>query len=356
VPQLVKAPVVSGEARQEKTLTETHGEWTNSPTAYTIEWQRCESSGSGCATITAAANKQEYTLEAADVGKKIRVLETASNAGGAAEKAAESALVGPVLQAVPQLVKAPVVSGEARQEKTLTETHGEWTNSPTEFKYQWLRCNSEGTPASCKAIEAATQQTYEARGADVGHALRVQEAASNAGGSGAPATSEATLAVTPSYTTFGKSSVGASASSLVANRKSVSEYQLSREGSVVTLSVYLQPTRKSGEQLLTGVIYADAESKPGALLATSEQLAFTKSRPAGWYHLAFAASPTLPAGSYWLGVLAGARSKVAADRYDPVARTGVFNANAFTLGASNPFGKAKFDSAQLSIYATYTHS
>ncbi|HEV2981181.1 MAG TPA: S8 family peptidase [Solirubrobacteraceae bacterium] len=356
VPQPGKSPPkIEGETRQEKTLKETHGEWTNSPTAYTIEWQRCESSGSGCSTISSAANKQEYVLEAADVGKKIKVLETASNAGGSAEKAAESALTGVVEQAVPVNASPPKIEGEAHQETQLTEHNGVWTNSPTEFSYQWLRCNAEGTLASCKAIEGATKPTYVVQGGDVGHALRVQETAGNAGGSGASATSEATHAVTPSYATFGKSTVGASTSRIVANRKTVTRYQLARAGTVVKLSVYLHPARKSGRQLLTGVIYADGENAPRTLLASSETLAFSASQPTGWYDLVFAAPPSLPAGAYWIGILAGTASKVADYRYDPVAGAGEFNTNAFTSGASNPFGRPRADSVQLSIFATYTH-
>jgi Subtilase family len=354
-PTNVSPPALAGEARQEKTLKETHGEWTNGPTAYTIEWQRCESSGGNCAAITSAANKQEYTLEAADIGKRIKVLETASNAGGPAEKAAESALTAVVAQALPVNEALPTIAGDAHQEAQVTERNGKWSNSPTEFKYQWLQCNSEGTLASCKAVEGAREQTYEPQGADVGHALRVQETAANTGGTSAPATSEATAAVTASYATFGKASVGASASGAVANRKNVSRYELPRPGTVVKLSVYLQPTRKRGEQQLSGVIYAGSETAPGGLLATSQPLAFSRSKPAAWYDLVFAAPPTLPAGGYWIGVLAGAPSKVATYRYDHVAHAGEFNSNAFTLGPSNPFGTARADSVQLSIFATYTH-
>src|SRR6202041_1657385 len=85
--------------------------------------------------------------------------------------------------------------GTAQQGQLLTEHHGEWSNSPTGYVYQWLRCNSSGS--SCVAIGAATNQTYSPVAEDVGHELRVTETASNAGGSGSAAESAATAVVVP---------------------------------------------------------------------------------------------------------------------------------------------------------------
>src|SRR6202040_2167938 len=129
---------------------------------------------------------------------KLRVEETASNAGGAGPPAASepTAIVLPE-GVVPSNETPPTITGEARQGKLLTEAHGTWTNNPTSFTYQWLQCNSEGTLASCTPISGATKQTYEPVAGDVEHKLRVQETATNAGGSGSPATSEPTAVVTP---------------------------------------------------------------------------------------------------------------------------------------------------------------
>src|SRR5207253_3109015 len=63
------------------------------------------------------------------------------------------------------------------------------------YAYQWLQCNAFG--GSCQPISGATAQTYVAKAADVGHTIAVRESASNAGGEGAPATSEATEIVLP---------------------------------------------------------------------------------------------------------------------------------------------------------------
>ncbi|HZG35202.1 MAG TPA: hypothetical protein VEY87_05085 [Gaiellaceae bacterium] len=83
-PQNYAAPVVTGEAREGATLTTTNGSWnTDSPTTYSYKWQRCEAPATptGCADIP-GATANTYVLTAADVGKRIRSLVTATNASG----------------------------------------------------------------------------------------------------------------------------------------------------------------------------------------------------------------------------------------------------------------------------------
>src|SRR5204862_506377 len=92
----------------------------------------------------------------------------------------------------PVEIPPPAISGSAQQGQTLTEAHGSWTNEPTGYAYQWLQCDSMGS--GCLPIAGATSQTYVPVAADVGHALKVEETATNAGGSGS-ATSAATAAV-----------------------------------------------------------------------------------------------------------------------------------------------------------------
>ena len=87
----------------------------------------------------------------------------------------------------------PTISGTAEQSQTLAEQHGSWTDSPTGYSYQWQSCGSAGN--NCQAIEGATAQTYTLTSADVGSTIRVQETASNTGGSSSPATSAATAVI-----------------------------------------------------------------------------------------------------------------------------------------------------------------
>src|SRR5581483_11873973 len=74
--------------------------------------------------------------------------------------------------------------------------------------------------------------------------------------------------------TFGKTSVGASSDAFGADRKRVNEYALGTSGTVSKLSVYLQPSSTSGQQVIRGVIYADSGGSPSSLLAVSNELTF----------------------------------------------------------------------------------
>jgi Hypothetical glycosyl hydrolase family 15/IPT/TIG domain len=166
----------------------------------------------------------------------------------------------------------------------------------------------------------------------------------------------AKFATAVSESTFGKTSVGASSDSFLGERKRVNRYTLPASGAVSKLEIYLAPTSNAGQQVLRGVIYADASAKPQALLAVSEQLTFQSSSPAGWYALPFAAPVTLGAGNYWIGVISGASNHVAGFRYDALSGSRFYNTNSYGLGASNPFGAAAADSEQMSLYATYSAS
>ena len=94
---------------------------------------------------------------------------------------------------VPVDSSPPTISGVATEGQTLTEVHGSWSNSPSGYAYQWQRCDATG--ANCQPITGATGQTYVLAATDLGSTIRVVETASNASGSGTPATSGATAAV-----------------------------------------------------------------------------------------------------------------------------------------------------------------
>ena len=93
----------------------------------------------------------------------------------------------------PTNVTLPQISGTAQVGQTLTTDPGTWTNSPTSYGYEWLRCNSGG--GSCVAISGATASTYLVVRDDLGKTMRVRVVASNAAGSSAPATSNKTAKV-----------------------------------------------------------------------------------------------------------------------------------------------------------------
>lgn len=81
-PTNISPPSVSGVTEVGHTLKEGAGSWSGGPTSIALQWERCDSAGSGCGAITGATNST-YALTAADVGATIRVQETAANGAGA---------------------------------------------------------------------------------------------------------------------------------------------------------------------------------------------------------------------------------------------------------------------------------
>jgi hypothetical protein len=189
-PPVVRAlPTLEGEAREGTVLTAKNGEWTGrTPIGYAYEWRLCRADGTSCADI-AGETKAAYTVRAADVNNSLRVRVTATNADGSATAASRatpvvvsktnpaSATLGP-----PVVRSLPTAEGEAREEKTLTATNGEWDGrTPISYAYQWRLCKADGT--SCADIAGETKATYTVRAADVNNTLRVRVTATNADGS-----------------------------------------------------------------------------------------------------------------------------------------------------------------------------
>jgi hypothetical protein len=170
------------------------------------------------------------------------------------------------------------------------------------------------------------------------------------GGAGTPASG----AGTPSAVTFGKTSVGTGSDPMSPDRKRVTHFTLGEAGTVTKLSAYLEPTGTAGTQAVEALIYADSSGAPGALLATSGEVIFHGTDAAGWRDFSLASGLSLQPGTYWLGLISGASSHVAAFRYDSVSGSRDYNANAYASGPSNPFGSFSVDGEQMSIYATYT--
>jgi len=74
-------PSISGSTVEGERLTATAGTWTGSPTSYAYQWEDCNTSGESCSQIS-GATASSYKLARGDVGHKVRVAVTASNAGG----------------------------------------------------------------------------------------------------------------------------------------------------------------------------------------------------------------------------------------------------------------------------------
>jgi Ig domain of plant-specific actin-binding protein len=190
-------PTISGTAKVGATLTASDGTWTNSPTSFAYQWQRCASDGTGCGDITGATSKT-YSPTTGDVGHALRVSVTAGNSDGKAS--ATSGATDPVDSANgPSNSVRPSVSGTAQVGETLTVSNGSWSTAPSSFTRQWQRCDSDGT--SCLNISGATGQTYGIRTGDIGHRLRALVTAHTSNGQTTVASSLSAVVASPTGTT-----------------------------------------------------------------------------------------------------------------------------------------------------------
>jgi hypothetical protein len=166
----------------------------------------------------------------------------------------------------------------------------------------------------------------------------------------------------PCLTELGEPEIGTQSAGAEADVKQVTRYALPTVGHARDLNVYLQPTGLPGQELLEGVVYADAGGVPGALLATTAQITYSSTAPAGWYTLTLPRQRTtdnpsglllLQPGAYWIGFIAGGDTGVAGLAYDPSPSDLAYNANAFGAGPSDPFGPISPRDERISMYLSY---
>ena len=178
-PANASPPSVGGTATEGRTVTASPGTWKgSSPITYGYSWERCDSSGDSCAPI-AGANAPTYTLAAADIGSRVRVVVSATNASDTVRAAsAPSAVVAAV---APVNDVAPSIAGAAVPGEGLSGDPGAWSGTqPISLAIQWLRCDSDGR--ACVEIGGATSAGYTVAAEDVGSRLRLRVTASNPGG------------------------------------------------------------------------------------------------------------------------------------------------------------------------------
>jgi hypothetical protein len=177
-PQTTSPPTVEGKFQVGETVSAGTGSWSNNPTTFAFQWQRCSNSGSGCVDI-AGATGRTYKLTAAEVDKTVRVLVTASNADG---KSTANSHPSPVVSdaSAPRNTTRPVITGTAQVGQTLTVSNGTWTGGVRSYTYQWQICDENGN--ACNGVPGATAKTYTVRSSDVGGTLRAEVTAHNAAG------------------------------------------------------------------------------------------------------------------------------------------------------------------------------
>ncbi|MEA2216343.1 MAG: hypothetical protein QOK19_1904 [Solirubrobacteraceae bacterium] len=184
-PKKKKGPAISGAAQDGQVLNASSGTWLGTgPLDFAYQWVAC--SGSSCAPI-AGATHASYRATTAELGKKLRVLVTATNLTGSATAKSKPSLA--VAEGAPANVGAPSVSGLPVVEQTLTADPGTWGGTgPFTYTYQWRGCPLLG---ECEDISGATGPTYTVGPLQIANSIEVVVTAHNAHGSSS-ATSPAT--------------------------------------------------------------------------------------------------------------------------------------------------------------------
>ena len=166
----------------------------------------------------------------------------------------------------------------------------------------------------------------------------------------------------PCSTWAGQPLMGSQSAPLGADIKTVNPYSLPTVAHGFEIRIFLRASGAPGQQVLTGLVYADSDGTPGALVGTTQRLTFSSRDAPGWYDLTFARHRTpknpsgllvLRPGRYWIGVIAGPGPGVAAVAYDVVPSFQASNANPYTAGPTNPFGAITVGDEQLSMYLQY---
>ncbi len=178
-PQSNAPPTIAGQTREGRTLTALNGNWGNTPTSFSYQWQQCDASGANCNSIVGATSKT-YTVVAGDVDHQLRVAVTATNADGSASATSQpSGVISS--RSGPTNTAAPTISGTAKVGEELQAQNGTWTGGVKSYDYQWQRCDRNG--ASCQSVDGATGRVYGVRSIDAGNTLRVVVTATNLSGS-----------------------------------------------------------------------------------------------------------------------------------------------------------------------------
>ena len=149
-------PTITGTARMDSTLTATKGIWSKPDLTYAYQWFADGQAIDGAVEPT-------HKLTAADVGRAVTVVVTASKAGYETT-AATSLATASVAHGTQVMSARPSISGTARVGVKLTASPGAWSPGGS-YAYQWY--------AGQDPIAGATAQTYVPGAAERGKQLHV---------------------------------------------------------------------------------------------------------------------------------------------------------------------------------------
>jgi hypothetical protein len=180
------SPEITGTTTVGQTLTaDLHQPgWSPTPTSYKVVWSRtlnAKTTTIATSTVKQGAANPTYKLVAADDKAVIQISVTASNTAGSSIPA--NATTSSAVNGEPTGGSASI-TGSTAPNKMLTATASGFSNSPTKYQYQWLRCAGDGT--GCVIFKTVTvgtpTTTYTTVAADNGHKLEVRITAFNAAG------------------------------------------------------------------------------------------------------------------------------------------------------------------------------
>jgi len=169
-------PTVTGSS----TFQVSTGAWSQTPTAISYQWLRCNANGRLCTPIGGATNAS-YTATADDAGHRLVALVHATAGAASQDVLSDATTVVNAAAPGPSVTAAPSVTGTAAQGSQLTGNPGTWTGSGTiSYTYNWYRCDGAG--AHCLSIHGATKPTYTLGAKDAGHTLGFAVHAADANG------------------------------------------------------------------------------------------------------------------------------------------------------------------------------
>jgi hypothetical protein len=171
-------PTISGTVRIGSTQTVTTGTWSNTPTAYSYQWQKSADGISWIDLSEETAATYVATFDIANLQIRVNV-----SAGNAVETATvTSAIISNFLP--PQATAIPAITGTKTVGQTLTSSSGTWPSTSSGYVYQWQKSSDNGV--TWVNVAGATASTYVLVAADAGYQIRSQVSlTANAGSSSA---------------------------------------------------------------------------------------------------------------------------------------------------------------------------
>jgi PKD repeat protein len=157
-------------------------------------------------------------------------------------------------------------------------------------------------------------------------------------------------------TTFGTTTPGSLVDAASAGNKEVSKFSAPHAGTVTKVTGYISGLGStSGSQPVRAILYADSSGRPGALLGVSNEIVVNAGRAWGWVDFTFPSAVSIPAGTIWMGYIAGTKNDLMRIRYTQVSGDLKYNKNTggYAAGPTNPFGSVSSSNKHYSIYATY---